>query len=98
MEGALTVRQVINEGESSFATEPQEELEETPSPVVDENNIVSAKKQGPNLHNWSSDWSFWIMLVLFRGTFCFRDVSIFQKTGCVSIATSSDGKLQFVLR
>ncbi|XP_073749623.1 protein Aster-C isoform X2 [Callorhinus ursinus] len=60
MEGALTVRQVINEGESSFATEPQEELAETPSPVVDENNIVSAKKQGPNLHNWSSDWSFWI--------------------------------------
>uniref|UniRef100_G1LFC1 GRAM domain containing 1C n=1 Tax=Ailuropoda melanoleuca TaxID=9646 RepID=G1LFC1_AILME len=60
MEGALTVRQVINEGESSFATETQEELEENPSPVVEENNVVSAKKQGPNLHNWSSDWSFWI--------------------------------------
>ncbi|XP_026349330.1 protein Aster-C isoform X2 [Ursus americanus] len=60
MEGALTVRQVINEGESSFATETREELEENPSPVVDENNVVSARKQGPNLHNWSSDWSFWI--------------------------------------
>ncbi|XP_069328736.1 protein Aster-C isoform X1 [Eulemur rufifrons] len=59
MEGALTGRQVINEGESSLATELQEEVEENPSPTVDENNIVSAKKQGPNLHNWSSDWSFW---------------------------------------
>ncbi|XP_044944340.1 protein Aster-C isoform X2 [Mustela lutreola] len=59
MEGALTVRQVINEGESNFAAEPQEELEENPGPVVDESNTVSAKKQGPNLHNWSSDWSFW---------------------------------------
>ncbi|XP_023479503.2 protein Aster-C isoform X4 [Equus przewalskii] len=56
MEGPLTVRQVVNEGD----TESQEELEESPTPVVDENNIVSAKKQGPNLHNWSGDWSFWI--------------------------------------
>uniref|UniRef100_A0A452SYD5 GRAM domain containing 1C n=1 Tax=Ursus maritimus TaxID=29073 RepID=A0A452SYD5_URSMA len=54
------VEGVINEGESSFATETREELEENPSPVVDENNVVSARKQGPNLHNWSSDWSFWI--------------------------------------
>uniref|UniRef100_A0A8D2B7V1 GRAM domain containing 1C n=1 Tax=Sciurus vulgaris TaxID=55149 RepID=A0A8D2B7V1_SCIVU len=38
----------------------QEETEENPSPTVDESNIVSAKKQGPNLHNWSGDWSFWI--------------------------------------
>ncbi|XP_038300905.1 protein Aster-C isoform X3 [Canis lupus familiaris] len=60
MEGAPPARQVINEGDSSFATEPQEEIEENPSPAVDENNIVSAKKQGPNLHNWSSDWGFWI--------------------------------------
>ncbi|XP_011375996.1 protein Aster-C isoform X2 [Pteropus medius] len=60
MEGPLTVRQVINEGDSSFAPESQEELEENPSPVVDENNIASAKKQGPHLHNWSGDWSFWI--------------------------------------
>ncbi|XP_036074381.1 protein Aster-C isoform X2 [Rousettus aegyptiacus] len=51
---------VINEGDSSFAPESQEELEENPSPVVDENNIASAKKQGPHLHNWSGDWSFWI--------------------------------------
>ncbi|XP_072821101.1 protein Aster-C isoform X1 [Vicugna pacos] len=58
MEGALTVRQVINEGDSSFAAEFQEELEQNPSPVVDENNI--AKKQGLNLYNWSGDWSFWI--------------------------------------
>ncbi|KAF6384769.1 GRAM domain containing 1C [Rhinolophus ferrumequinum] len=60
MEGSLTVRQVINEGDSSFATESQEELEENPSPIVDESNLVSAKKQGPHLHNWSGDWSFWI--------------------------------------
>ncbi|XP_012642999.1 protein Aster-C isoform X1 [Microcebus murinus] len=59
MEGAPSGRQVINEGESSLATELQEEVEENPSPTVDENNIVSAKKQGPNLHNWSGDWSFW---------------------------------------
>ncbi|XP_036992775.2 protein Aster-C isoform X1 [Artibeus jamaicensis] len=60
MEGPLTVRQVINEEDSSFAIESQEELEENSSPVVDENNVVSAKKQGPHLHNWSGDWSFWI--------------------------------------
>ncbi|XP_024433808.2 protein Aster-C isoform X1 [Desmodus rotundus] len=60
MDGPLTVRQVINEEDSSFAIESQEELEENSSPVVDENNIVSAKKQGPHLHNWSGDWSFWI--------------------------------------
>ncbi|GAB5576442.1 protein Aster-C isoform X1 [Prionailurus iriomotensis] len=59
MEGALTVPQAINAGDSSFAPEPQEELEENPNPVADENNTVSAKKQGPNLHNWSGDWSFW---------------------------------------
>ncbi|XP_055965338.1 protein Aster-C [Sorex fumeus] len=58
-QGSLTVRQVLSKGDSSLTTEPQEELEETPSPVVDE-NIVTAKKQGPNFHNWSSDWSFWI--------------------------------------
>lgn len=55
--------QVINEGDSSFAPESQEELEENPSPVVDENNIASAKKQGPHLHNWSGDWSFWVILL-----------------------------------
>ncbi|CAO2631906.1 Protein Aster-C [Lemmus lemmus] len=60
MEGALTARQVVNEGDSSLATELQEETEENPSPVVDENNTVSAKKQGPSTHNWSGDWSFWI--------------------------------------
>ncbi|ERE74858.1 GRAM domain-containing protein 1C-like protein [Cricetulus griseus] len=60
MEGALRARQAVNEGDSSVATELQEEAEENPSPVVDENNIVSAKKQGPSTHNWSGDWSFWI--------------------------------------
>ncbi|XP_004675265.1 PREDICTED: GRAM domain-containing protein 1C [Condylura cristata] len=60
MESAPTVSQVINKGDSSFATESQEELEENPSPIVDENNMVSVKKQGPNVHNWSGDWSFWI--------------------------------------
>ncbi|XP_021040549.1 protein Aster-C isoform X2 [Mus caroli] len=59
MEGALTARQTVNEGDSSLATELQEEPEENPGPVVDE-NIVSAKKQGPSTHNWSGDWSFWI--------------------------------------
>ncbi|XP_021040550.1 protein Aster-C isoform X3 [Mus caroli] len=49
----------VNEGDSSLATELQEEPEENPGPVVDE-NIVSAKKQGPSTHNWSGDWSFWI--------------------------------------
>ncbi|CAK6441661.1 unnamed protein product [Pipistrellus nathusii] len=60
MEGPPTVRPAINEGESSIATEPPEESEENPNPVVDENNTVSAKKQGPHGHNWSGDWSFWI--------------------------------------
>ncbi|XP_070262324.1 protein Aster-C isoform X2 [Myotis yumanensis] len=60
MEGPPTVRPVINEGESNIATESPEELEENPSPVADENNTVSAKKQGPHGHNWSGDWSFWI--------------------------------------
>ncbi|XP_008144831.2 protein Aster-C isoform X1 [Eptesicus fuscus] len=60
MEAPPAVRPVINEGESSIATESPEELEENPSPVVDENNTVSAKKQGPHGHNWSGDWSFWI--------------------------------------
>ncbi|XP_040126286.1 protein Aster-C isoform X3 [Ictidomys tridecemlineatus] len=60
MEDALTERQETNEGDSSLATELQEETEENPSPAVDESNIVSTKKQGPNLHNWSGDWSFWI--------------------------------------
>uniref|UniRef100_G1Q6R0 GRAM domain-containing protein n=1 Tax=Myotis lucifugus TaxID=59463 RepID=G1Q6R0_MYOLU len=55
-----TYFQVINEGESNIATESPEELEENPSPVADENNTVSAKKQGPHGHNWSGDWSFWI--------------------------------------
>ncbi|NP_001395263.1 protein Aster-C isoform 3 [Mus musculus] len=59
MEGALTARQIVNEGDSSLATELQEEPEESPGPVVDE-NIVSAKKQGQSTHNWSGDWSFWI--------------------------------------
>ncbi|XP_006975822.1 protein Aster-C isoform X6 [Peromyscus maniculatus bairdii] len=60
MEGALTARQVVNEGDSSLATALQEEAEENPSPAVDENNTVPAKKQGPSTHNWSGDWSFWI--------------------------------------
>uniref|UniRef100_A0A2K5RCR0 GRAM domain containing 1C n=1 Tax=Cebus imitator TaxID=2715852 RepID=A0A2K5RCR0_CEBIM len=48
---------VINEGDSSLVTE--EDVEENPSPTVEENNVV-VKKQGPHLHNWSGDWSFWI--------------------------------------
>ncbi|XP_037691588.1 protein Aster-C [Choloepus didactylus] len=60
MEGSLAVRQIKSEGDSSLATELQDELEENSSPVVDENNIVSAKKQGPISHNWSGDWSFWL--------------------------------------
>lgn len=56
-----TYFQAINEGESSIATEPPEESEENPNPVVDENNTVSAKKQGPHGHNWSGDWSFWVI-------------------------------------
>lgn len=52
--------QVVNEGDSSLATELQEETEENPSPVVDENNTVSTKKQGLSTHNWSGDWSFWV--------------------------------------
>ncbi|XP_011822198.1 PREDICTED: GRAM domain-containing protein 1C isoform X1 [Mandrillus leucophaeus] len=59
MEGAPTVRQVMNERDSSLAAELQEDVEENLSPTVEENNVV-AKKQGPNLHNWSGDWSFWI--------------------------------------
>ncbi|XP_051006511.1 protein Aster-C [Acomys russatus] len=51
---------VVNGGDSSFTTELQEEAEENSNPAVDENNIVSAKKQGPSAHNWSGDWSFWI--------------------------------------
>lgn len=52
--------QIVNEGDSSLATELQEEPEESPGPVVDE-NIVSAKKQGQSTHNWSGDWSFWVV-------------------------------------
>nr|XP_011720594.1 GRAM domain-containing protein 1C isoform X2 [Macaca nemestrina] len=59
MEGAPTVRQVMNERDSSLAAELQEDVEENLSPTVEENNVV-VKKQGPNLHNWSGDWSFWI--------------------------------------
>ncbi|KAL4824457.1 hypothetical protein H8958_021318 [Nasalis larvatus] len=59
MEGAPTVRQVMNERDSSLATELQEDVEDNLSPTVEENNVV-VKKQGPNLHNWSGDWSFWI--------------------------------------
>ncbi|XP_023069301.1 protein Aster-C isoform X1 [Piliocolobus tephrosceles] len=59
MEGAPTVRQVMNEGDSSHATELQEDVEDNLSPTVEESNVV-VKKQGPNLHNWSGDWSFWI--------------------------------------
>ncbi|GAB1300289.1 Protein Aster-C [Apodemus speciosus] len=54
------LNKIVNEGDSSLAAELPEEPEENPSPVVDENNIVSAKKQGPSAHNWSGDWSFWI--------------------------------------
>uniref|UniRef100_A0A2K5JL11 VASt domain-containing protein n=1 Tax=Colobus angolensis palliatus TaxID=336983 RepID=A0A2K5JL11_COLAP len=50
---------VMNEGDSSHATELQEDVEDNLSPTVEENNVV-VKKQGPNLHNWSGDWSFWI--------------------------------------
>ncbi|XP_006521958.1 protein Aster-C isoform X2 [Mus musculus] len=53
------LNKIVNEGDSSLATELQEEPEESPGPVVDE-NIVSAKKQGQSTHNWSGDWSFWI--------------------------------------
>ncbi|KAM4887899.1 protein Aster-C isoform 2-T2 [Thomomys bottae] len=60
MEGAVTARQVIHEENSSLVTELQEEIEENLSPIVDETNVVSAKKQGPSSHNWSGDWSFWI--------------------------------------
>ncbi|XP_034371191.1 protein Aster-C isoform X2 [Arvicanthis niloticus] len=60
MEGALMARQIVSEGDSSLAVALQEEPEENSSPVVNENNIVSAKKQGPSTHNWSGDWSFWI--------------------------------------
>ncbi|KAM4887898.1 protein Aster-C isoform 1-T1 [Thomomys bottae] len=52
--------QVIHEENSSLVTELQEEIEENLSPIVDETNVVSAKKQGPSSHNWSGDWSFWI--------------------------------------
>ncbi|XP_054983424.1 protein Aster-C [Sorex araneus] len=58
-QGELSVRQALSKGDPSLATERQEELEETPGPVVDE-NMVTTKKQGPNFHNWSSDWNFWI--------------------------------------
>ncbi|XP_065395246.1 protein Aster-C isoform X5 [Macaca fascicularis] len=49
----------MNERDSSLAAELQEDVEENLSPTVEENNVV-VKKQGPNLHNWSGDWSFWI--------------------------------------
>ncbi|KAM9225763.1 protein Aster-C [Dugong dugon] len=60
MEGVLSLCQVMNKGQSSLATELQEELEENPCLLVDESNVVSAKTQGPTLYNWSGDWSFWI--------------------------------------
>lgn len=54
------LNEIVNDGDSSLATELQGESEENSSPAVDENNIVSAKKQGPSTHNWSGDWTFWI--------------------------------------
>lgn len=50
----------MNERDSSLAAALQEDVEENLSPTVEENNVV-VKKQGPNLHNWSGDWSFWVI-------------------------------------
>lgn len=64
--------QVASGGESRTATESQEEVEEHSSLIVEENAAtVSPKKQGPTLHNWSADWSFWVRLFfpLFESSF-----------------------------
>ncbi|KAM5281276.1 protein Aster-C [Ctenodactylus gundi] len=58
MEVAPSVRQVINEVDSSLDTELQEQVEKNPDAAVDD--VVPAKKQGLLVHNWSSDWNFWI--------------------------------------
>ncbi|XP_036600774.1 protein Aster-C isoform X1 [Trichosurus vulpecula] len=60
MEGALTAHQAIQEEDTGFISELLEDVEEKLSPVVEENSVAPVKKQGPNLHNWSTDWSFWI--------------------------------------
>ncbi|XP_044526022.1 protein Aster-C [Gracilinanus agilis] len=61
MEGTLTAHQAIQEEDTGLLiSELSEDVEEKLSPVVEENNIVTVKKQGPNLHNRSTDWSFWI--------------------------------------
>ncbi|XP_027724584.1 protein Aster-C isoform X4 [Vombatus ursinus] len=60
MEGALTAQQEIQEEDTGFISELLEDVEEKLSPAVEENSIAPVKKQGPNLHNWSTDWSFWI--------------------------------------
>ncbi|XP_072470060.1 protein Aster-C isoform X2 [Notamacropus eugenii] len=60
MEGALTARQAIQEEDTGFISESLEDVEEKLSPVVEENSVAPVKKQGPSLHNWSTDWSFWI--------------------------------------
>ncbi|XP_056649469.1 protein Aster-C isoform X3 [Monodelphis domestica] len=63
MEGTLTTHQVIQEEDTSLISELLEDVEEKLSPVVEENSIVTVKKQGPNLHNRSTDWSFWTVLL-----------------------------------
>nr|XP_020862803.1 GRAM domain-containing protein 1C isoform X3 [Phascolarctos cinereus] len=60
MEGALTAHQEIQEEDTGFISKLLEDVEEKLSPVVEENSIAPVKKQGPNLHNWSTDWNFWI--------------------------------------
>uniref|UniRef100_A0A7N4P3C0 GRAM domain containing 1C n=1 Tax=Sarcophilus harrisii TaxID=9305 RepID=A0A7N4P3C0_SARHA len=43
-----------------FISELLEDVEEKLSPAVEENSITAIKKQGTNLYNRSTDWSFWI--------------------------------------
>ncbi|XP_074157326.1 protein Aster-C isoform X1 [Sminthopsis crassicaudata] len=60
MEGALTAQQAIQEEDTVFISELLEDVEEKLCPAVEDNSITAVKKQGTNLYNRSTDWSFWI--------------------------------------
>ncbi|XP_051841275.1 protein Aster-C-like [Antechinus flavipes] len=64
MEGALTAQQAIQE-DTVFISELLEDVEEKLSPAVEENSITAVKKQGTNLYNRSTDWSFWVTQQVF---------------------------------
>uniref|UniRef100_F7DKB7 GRAM domain containing 1C n=1 Tax=Ornithorhynchus anatinus TaxID=9258 RepID=F7DKB7_ORNAN len=60
MEGARGAPQVLDEEEPVLITQLLADLEDTLSPITEENSVASVKKPGPSPHNWSAEWSFWV--------------------------------------